>query len=525
MHAIKINIWHIYDMSIKSILEYDSDQAKEFFLQNSQYSNLELPGYYDFSKVLYEVDKLLNIDEFKAEYPSKKFENVNYSILTNKDGRYSWRRIELIHPILYVDMVNIITQKNNWNKIKTRVAELIEMAPKIDGSSGWPRTTYNGVKQKAQQVSNWYEKIEQKSLMIGLNYAFLVKADITNCYGTIYTHSIPWALHTKSRAKKYRNNKLFGNRIDNCIQAMQFGETKGIPQGSVLMDFIAELVMADIDAEIADRLNYISDYQILRYRDDYRIFVNNQTDGRKVLKEITLVLADRGMQINESKTLETDDLVGGSLKQDKLDILNLPLFAVKMQSTHDSSELTTINTLQNTLLQVYNFSLVHPNSGALVRVFQDIRERLITTKIHKNSIIPSTAILANMLERNPRLIPIVIPLIGDLTKELSRKDKLEVVTKLINKLKIIPNTGYLDIFLQGMTYTTLKKQSYDEMLTKIVQKSSRQKKLWNNQWINNKALCTSIENTSIIDLNKLKQTKWSSPASETALFAKTYRNS
>jgi len=55
---------------------------------------------------------------------------------------------------------------------------------------------------------------------------------------------------------------------------MTYGQTNGIPQGSVLMDFIAEIVLGYTDLELSHKINQlkIEDYQIIRYRDDYRIF-------------------------------------------------------------------------------------------------------------------------------------------------------------------------------------------------------------------------------------------------------------
>lgn len=58
---------------------------------------------------------------------------------------------------------------------------------------------------------------------------------------------------------------------------MSFGQTNGIPQGSNLMDFIAELVLGYSDLQLSKKLimTTISNYKILRYRDDYRIFTNS----------------------------------------------------------------------------------------------------------------------------------------------------------------------------------------------------------------------------------------------------------
>jgi hypothetical protein len=43
-------------------------------------------------------------------------------------------------------------------------------------------------------------------------------------------------------AKRNRSDKKsIGNIIDTAMQGMNYGQTNGIPQGSVLMDFIAEM--------------------------------------------------------------------------------------------------------------------------------------------------------------------------------------------------------------------------------------------------------------------------------------------
>lgn len=52
------------------------------------------------------------------------------------------------------------------------------------------------------------------------------------------------------RACKKEKGKpgLLGNMIDTYMQGMQYGQTNGIPQGSVLFDFIAEIVLGYADS-------------------------------------------------------------------------------------------------------------------------------------------------------------------------------------------------------------------------------------------------------------------------------------
>lgn len=101
---------------------------------------------------------------------------------------------------------------------------------------------------------------------------------------------------------------------------MSFGQTNGIPQGSVLMDFIAEIVLGFGDYLLTlelDRLG-ITDYKIIRYRDDYRIFTNNPQLSSEIAKVLSEVLSKLNFKLNSAKTNSTDDVVLGSLKSDKV---------------------------------------------------------------------------------------------------------------------------------------------------------------------------------------------------------------
>ena len=84
---------------------------------------------------------------------------------------------------------------------------------------------------------------------------------------------------------------------------MRYGQTNGIPQGSVLMDFIAQMVLEYIDKLLEEKISKkVKEYTILRYRDDYRIFVNNYKDGELILKNLTEILIDFSFKLNSSKT-------------------------------------------------------------------------------------------------------------------------------------------------------------------------------------------------------------------------------
>ena len=236
-------------MSIQSkfenLLSLNFKQAKLFFLQAKTYTNIDLPPYYDFQKLLNEINIFFennnNFNSFINFKNLKATDNVNYKLYSNKDGNLSWRKLEFINPVLYVYLVNIITQKDNWSKIR-KLFKRFQKNKKINCVS-IPVKSLTKKSDKAEQISNWWKSIEQKSIELALDFDYLFETDISDCYGSLYTHSIAWAIESKSVAKSIKNNSLLGNQVDSAIQSMQYGQTNGIPQGSVLMDFIAEIVL------------------------------------------------------------------------------------------------------------------------------------------------------------------------------------------------------------------------------------------------------------------------------------------
>lgn len=181
-----------------TILELSNEEARKYFLEAKNYCTLGLPEYINFQPLLDDLDKqmsLLSIDnqEIKGLRPDKF--DTDYKIIFNKDGNYQWRPFSIIHPVLYINLVNIITHKDNWKILLNRFKELHNShvfccsLPIIDS-------------KKKNVISNWYENFEQLIIENYINYQWMAKTDITNFYPSIYTHSIPWAIVGKEEAKK-----------------------------------------------------------------------------------------------------------------------------------------------------------------------------------------------------------------------------------------------------------------------------------------------------------------------------------
>jgi RNA-directed DNA polymerase len=484
----------------KSCLDLTSTEAKQFFLKEESYFTLDLPPYFSFQKTLNEVDQQITnklLSDFRDGSP-RDLEDLNHIIYTNKDGKFSWRPFTLIHPAYYVWLVHIITETKSWELILKRFKQFRENK-KIECFS-IPVQSSTTKTDKAEQILHWWEGIEQRSLTLAIEFDYLFHTDIADCYPSIYTHAIPWALHGKPFAKANRNDKkLIGNKIDNVIQDFSHGQTNGIPQGSILCDFIAEIVLGYADLELSKKIkaNKITNYRILRYRDDYRIFVTNREQGKSILKLLTEVLIDLGLKLNANKTIETQDLIRGSIKQDKL-----------YWMSHKKDEVS----LQHELLLIHELSVKFPNSGSLQKALSQYYDKLQSASVKlskvKIDLLPLVSIVIDIAYHNPRVYPQVVAILSLLINKLSSpKNKESLLKKIRAKLKKAPNTGHFEIWLQRLTIKLNLKDAYqyNETLCKIVHGQDKDNSnLWNISWLKS-PLKDLINSTEIIDRQKLDE--------------------
>ncbi|MBL0143565.1 MAG: RNA-directed DNA polymerase [Betaproteobacteria bacterium] len=121
-------------------------------------------------------------------------------------------------------------------------------------------------------------------------------------FQTVYTHSIPWALHGKATAKKNRRvtPKYFGNLLDLAIRQCQDEQTFGLPIGPDTSHIIAECIATTIDVELGKRLRAIP--AGFRYVDDYYLFFESYAAAESALAQLVRCLKDFELQVNFDKT-------------------------------------------------------------------------------------------------------------------------------------------------------------------------------------------------------------------------------
>lgn len=185
------------------ILEFKSEEAREFLLDPRSYCSIDLPNYFDFSAVLQCAREIVDIENTSRYRLNKKVrisENVNHLILSNKNAAYGWRPMQLVHPVLYVELVSLITEPENWKELQKRFEEFQNEECKIKCES-IPFIEKNA-SSKETNIHNWWINFEQESVRLALYYKYIASTDITDCYGALYTHTVAWSIYGKEEAKK-----------------------------------------------------------------------------------------------------------------------------------------------------------------------------------------------------------------------------------------------------------------------------------------------------------------------------------
>lgn len=130
---------------------------------------------------------------------------------------------------------------------------------------------------------------------ISFGKRYIVRADISSCFPSIYTHALPWALATKEQAKSDRNPSSWYNSIDLYARNIKNAETHGLLIGPHASNLLAEIILTAIDKKL-------SHWEYMRKIDDYTCYVRTYEEGQKFLTELAAALRTYDLSLNHKKT-------------------------------------------------------------------------------------------------------------------------------------------------------------------------------------------------------------------------------
>ncbi len=494
--------------TFKEITQLTHEEALEYFLKSTSYCTLNLPPYITFDRLLSDISRLIGSKRLSDFGSGANDHTTSHTIYVGRDGRYTWRPLELVHPALYVYLVHLVTSKNNWKTLCDHLNTTLTCGLT---SLGVPVVSLSDQKDQAEMVGRWLTEVEKRSLELSLDYRHIVNVDISDCYGSIYTHSIPWALHGYRTARRGRRDRaLVGNEIDRVIRSMREGQTNGIPQGPVLMDFIAEIVLTRADVKLCECIFDMAKdrYTILRYRDDYRIFVNNASDGSQIVKCLTEILRDLGMKLNPSKTVSSDEVIRKSIKDDKLAWITRAKGA---------------RTFQQHLLIIHDHAREYPHSGslskALMECFKELKKASAKSLQQRgDEPMPLIGITVDIAYHNPRTYPVCTAIISKLLSLLENENEVQrVVERILKKFDQIPNTGHMEMWLQRIAIRSAPNIEYSEPICRVIAGDTTVR-MWSSQWINSNRLKRMLLPARIVDQEELSALPGVVSPNEVALF-------
>lgn len=234
----------------------------------------------------------------KFSPPVKEYQQVHFP-----KTDYTDRTFGVIDPELHSDIAYAFA--SNWKTVlstifhtKNKVCSYsfpVPLDAKNPGSVGKLRS--------GRMIYEFIEMAENDIAAIAHRFKYLIKSDVKNFYPSIYTHSIPWALHGKTLIRKPANRtnySFIGNRLDKLFQNSNDGCTNGLPIGPAVSDIAAELVMSAVDRQLSSAIP--DGAVVVRFKDDYRILVRTESDGRTVIKALQAALKDYRLELNDEKT-------------------------------------------------------------------------------------------------------------------------------------------------------------------------------------------------------------------------------
>ncbi len=210
-----------------------------------------------------------------------------YDVVTYNATRYNnaFRELSLIHPKAYSLLVRHL--HDHWENI----------APLIDSENSIVKPEEHS--DGRVMVMNYEDPIEKttRALTDRFGKRFIVKADIANCFNSVYSHAIAWGLVGFEYAKSHRGKELWFNKVDEYQRKCKRNETQGIPIGPASSNISLEIILGRVDQKLRD-----SGHIFYRYVDDYTCYCATNEDAHQFILQLGKLLSQYKLSLNIQKT-------------------------------------------------------------------------------------------------------------------------------------------------------------------------------------------------------------------------------
>lgn len=259
------------------------------YFPNQKDSSTELPPCFSTRRFTPEVATKLS--EIELSKNRKKFQ---FDLTEYKATRFNNvpRALGLIHPLAYSKI---------FSTIKTHREKILELMD--DKNSAIKAEQHNDGRMFIMNYND-HETKTKSTLDLSFSARFRAHADVANCFGSIYTHSLEWAIQgydeAKSKLQTPSPEKHWSSVLDTVLRNAKRKETIGLPIGPCTSSIAVEIILAAVDKELAGKFKFV------RYIDDYTAYCSTHLEAQEFIRALSIALSKYRLTLNLNKTKITE---------------------------------------------------------------------------------------------------------------------------------------------------------------------------------------------------------------------------
>lgn len=288
------------------ILKLDKDNFIQQITEHGYFA-APFPDCFSSKKLAEHLDDLFSNDRCIEEQLKEGNNITSPTTLSIRKNDVHRRVLSLPNPKAFLCLA--IIMQENWDEIQKYAESENSLSPitylhKYKNNSDKIMLNSENVRESISSKSSFVEGI-RNCIYVSLGYKYRLKVDVANCYNTIYTHSISWAMCGKEKAKRYLKSKKpknikkkyeLADKLDKYIRRQKDNESNGIIVGPFTSRIYSEIILAAIDRILA------KEYVFRRYVDDYKFYFRTETCAKESIPQIEKVLKEYGLHLNLFKT-------------------------------------------------------------------------------------------------------------------------------------------------------------------------------------------------------------------------------
>jgi len=205
------------------------------------------------------------------------------------------RQLSIVNPVPQLRLSQIIAE--NWISIRSHL-----------NKSKYAIKRLEILKQERAIEIPDFNLVNLRRHDIMSRYDHVIFSDTSRFYSTIYTHAIPWALHTKKWCKDHLPrprialyNASLGAKLDTAIRLCQENQSIGIPIGPDTSRILSEIIASVVDCLFEEATRFPA-VQAFRNVDDWMIGFDSSESSGTIISKLAAALRHFELEIHPEKT-------------------------------------------------------------------------------------------------------------------------------------------------------------------------------------------------------------------------------